>query len=63
MILRNPNGLKKMHNRFLFPMSIFDILSSIASGLATVPVPKDALGGCIQGAIGNDDTCLAQGKI
>lgn len=62
MILRNPNGLKKMHNRFLLPMSFFDILSSIASALTTIPVPKDVLNGCVQGAIGNQATCTAQGK-
>ena len=50
-----------MHNRFLLPMSTFDILGSIASALTTIPIPKHELNGCVQGAIGNAATCTAQG--
>lgn len=59
--------LKKIHNRLLFCMSIFDVLQSVATGLSTIPtIPTsnqnnsgDLLSSFV--ALGNYGSCTAQG--
>ena len=49
----------KIHNRLLLPMSIFDIVNSLALGASTMPIPRGSP--CTYEAIGNQTTCAIQG--
>ncbi len=46
-------------NRLLVPMSVFDIIGSVALAFSTTPIPKGS--NCTYGALGNQGTCVAQG--
>lgn len=51
--------LKRPYYRILLGMSLFDFISSIAFGLATLPMPVDTP--FVYGARGTTQTCTAQG--
>ena len=67
LILRSPTRLSSSYHRIMFGMSIFDVLTSTAMGLTTLPMPRDdpvvnSYG--FQGTrLGNFATCTAQGFI
>ena len=50
---------KRLQNRLLLPMSVFDIVQSIGYAFSTLPIPRGSL--CTYGAIGNKVTCAIQG--
>lgn len=55
---RGKEGLSQQ-NRLLVPMSVFDIIGSVALAFSTTPIPKGS--NCTYGALGNQGTCVAQG--
>ena len=60
MIIRGGRAtLSKIQNRLILPMSILDMVQSIALGFSTMPIPKGSL--CTYGSIGNKTTCTIQG--
>jgi len=63
MIFRGKTKLTRTQNRLLLPMCIFDILSSIAQSLSTLPMDTKSNDHCAPGvgARGNHGTCTAQG--
>lgn len=49
------------YHRILFLLSSYDIVSSIAYGLSTLPMPSESIS--VWGASGNNKTCTAQGFL
>jgi hypothetical protein len=43
VIVRSSRGLSTIYHRIMFCMSVFDIFTSVAMGLTTLPMPKDDL--------------------
>jgi hypothetical protein len=41
VIVRSSRGLSTIYHRIMFCMSVFDIFTSVAMGLTTLPMPKD----------------------
>jgi hypothetical protein len=41
VIVRSSRGLSTIYHRIMFGMSVFDIFTSVAMGLTTLPMPKD----------------------
>mmetsp|Transcript_42983 Transcript_42983/g.62993 ORF Transcript_42983/g.62993 Transcript_42983/m.62993 type:complete len:359 (-) Transcript_42983:463-1539(-) len=60
MISDRKRKLHESNNRFLFCMSLIDILNSLACFVSSAPLPKDS---GVYGAIGNDATCTIQGFL
>ena len=64
IIFRSKAGLTTIYHRIMFGMSTSDILSSIAIGLTTLPMPKELPfdSPFFEGTrLGNSETCKAQG--
>ena len=62
MVYRRNGGTGQrlsQQNRLLVPMSVFDIIGSVALALSTTPIPKGSL--CTFGAMGSKGTCITQG--
>ena len=43
MILRSPTKIFSIYHRLMFGMIVADVMSSIAMGLTSIPLPKDFL--------------------
>ncbi len=68
MILRSETKISTIYHRLMFGMSCADILSSLAMGLSTLPMPREGelrpgVRECNWSGtrLGNVDTCTAQG--
>ena len=49
----------QFQNRLILPMSVFDIIGSIAWAFSSTPIPRGS--NCTYGALGNQATCITQG--
>lgn len=56
-ILRNPKARNTVYHQILVGMAVFDFVTAIAWGFATMPI--DAEEG-VEGAMGTEETCVAQ---
>ena len=61
IIRRSSIGLSTVSHRLLFAMSIADILTSLAMGATTLPMPKNMVYEFESMSIGNEFTCNVQG--
>lgn len=59
VLYRGRHGDGKFQDRLLLPMSVFDIIESIAWAFSTTPIPHGS--SCTYGAVGNQATCVTQG--
>jgi hypothetical protein len=57
-IFRSNVKLSTIYRRFIFAISVFDVLQSISQGLSTIPMPADDV---YWGSSGNAVTCGLQG--
>jgi hypothetical protein len=62
-IVRNQIKRGSVYHTLMLAMSVFDIFSSIAWGLSTLPIPEYEYGepSGVYGARGNENTCKTQG--
>jgi hypothetical protein len=60
-VLTQKNKRNNVYNRLMCAMSFFDVMSSFAIFASTWPIPKETEG--IIFAIGNQNTCIAQGFL
>ena len=57
-VIKDKNKWKRPYHRLLFAMCVFDVLSSVALGLSTWPIPRDSTG--VYSPMGTTGTCSAQ---
>ncbi|GFH56208.1 hypothetical protein CTEN210_12684 [Chaetoceros tenuissimus] len=61
IILGSNAKLSSPYHQIMFFMSVWDVMSSIAIALSTVPMPKDVVYPFRGASFGNRNTCRAQG--
>ena len=60
-ILRSDTKLSSPYSRLIFGLCFYDIISSVANALSTMPSPPSPYGQDVWGALGNETTCRIQG--
>ena len=63
IIHRSSIGLSTVSHRLVFAMSIVDILTSVAMGTTTLPMPKNMVYEFDSSSFGNEFTCNVQGLL
>ena len=63
IILRSKSGIKITYHRIILGLSIADCITSFATLLTTIPMPKDVIYPFALASYGNVATCEAQGLI
>lgn len=61
IILRSESKLTSTYHRIMFFMSFWDLLTSIAIALTTLPMPTDNIFDHVTASYGNTTTCSVQG--